>query len=107
MGSLKVTPDGRIRSHLRKLWMTSRERSSALKREGYCCERCGVKQSRAKGREVAVEVHHSNRITNWQEIIAVVRENLLTSPDNLEVLCKQCHKEHHENEKKQEKQNVV
>ena len=48
---LPTTPRSRVRSALRKLWLSSRERSAALKREEYCCEVCSVKQSTAKGRE--------------------------------------------------------
>ena len=80
--------------------MRSRERASALKREGYCCERCGAKQSRAKGKEVYVEVHHKQGITNWQEIYRQIRELLLTDPDDLEVLCVSCHEKEHQEEEK-------
>jgi len=57
----------------------------------YCCNKCGIKQSKAKGREVKVEVHHKEGILNWEEIYEAIRKNLLCDPDLLEVLCKECH----------------
>lgn len=96
---LPHTPKGRIVNTLRRLWLSSRERAAALKREGYCCERCGVKQSTAKGREVKVQVHHRDGIDNWGEVVAVIREKILCDPERLEVLCVSCHdKEHKEEE---------
>ena len=62
---LTYTPNSRIRQALRLLWMRSRERSQALQNTGYCCAMCGVKQSKAKGREVRLDVHHVLRVTNW------------------------------------------
>jgi len=85
----KTTTDGKIRSALRRLWLRSRERSEALKKAQYSCHDCGVKQSRKKGHEQKVEVHHIDGILNWQEIIKNIRKNLLN--DNLEVLCPECH----------------
>ena len=85
-----ITPRFRIKAALRRLWLSSKERSAALKREGYCCERCHVKQSKAKGREVKVEVHHRNGI-DWEDIINYIMRQLLPDPAELEVLCKECH----------------
>ena len=87
------TPRSKVRAALRLLSLRSRERAAALKREGYCCERCGVKQSKAKGKEVAVQVHHREGIGNWDKVIDLIYEELLCSPDKFEVLCKLCHKE--------------
>lgn len=87
---LPHTPTSKIRSALRKLWLQSRERAAALKRTGYCCERCGVKQSVAKGREVRLEVHHINGI-QWFEMIEYVRQQLLVPPEELMPLCQDCH----------------
>jgi len=92
---LPHTPNSRIKNDLRRLWMRSRERAAALKREDYSCERCKAKQSRAKGREVYVEVHHKDGITNWQEIYRQIRKLLLVDPDRLEVLCRECHESEH------------
>ena len=97
---LPYTPNSKIKNPLRRLWMTSRERAAALKREGYCCERCGAKQSRAKGREVYIEVHHRNGVTNWNAIYEAIRKHLLCDPDELEVLCDGCHHAEHSDDKK-------
>jgi predicted HNH restriction endonuclease len=92
---LPYTPSSTIRTALRRLWLRSRERSAALRREGYCCQACGVKQSKAKGREVAVEVHHTAGAICWAEIEAAIRMWLLTDPEDLEVLCLKCHDKRH------------
>lgn len=91
--SLK-TPRSRVRAALRQVWLRSRERAAALQRESYCCERCGRKQSVAKGRELKLEVHH-NRGIDWDGIIDLVIERILVDPSELEVLCKDCHREEH------------
>ena len=93
------TPNGIIRSALRQVWLRSRERRAALKRDGYTCQICGKKQSRAKGREVHVEVHHKTHIVDWDGLIQKVREELLCHPDDLVTLCKECHHRVHEEEK--------
>ena len=60
------------------------------------CRKCGAKQSKAKGREVAVEVHHIDGITRWAEIEATIRLYLLVDPEYLQTLCKSCHDKEHE-----------
>lgn len=99
------TPRFQIRSALRMLWLHSRERSAALKAAGYCCEECGVKQSKAKGRECKVEVHHRNEILDWDLMIDYIQRHLLCDPDALMVLCESCHDKQHQqpNEEKGEK----
>ena len=87
---LNKTPRSRVIAALRRLWLRSRERAVALKREGYCCEKCGKKQSVAKGKEVKLEVHHKEGI-EWEQLIDLVFEQLLCNPEKLEVLCKDCH----------------
>lgn len=87
-----------VRSWLRRLWLRSRERGAALKREGYRCQRCGVKQSVAKGRVVKLHVHHIDGI-NWDGIADLVIERILPDPERLEVLCKPCHDEEHRSKK--------
>lgn len=90
---LPYTPNSKIRQAIRgNIWLRSRERAKALKDSGYCCEKCGIKQSRAKGREVKVEVHHKDGI-DWQGLIDMIRERLLSG--DLEVLCKKCHDDEH------------
>ena len=86
------TTTSQIKSALRKLWLRSRERAATLRRDGYCCQTCGVKQSRAKGREVFIEVNHKRSI-RWKEIIEFIRAELLCEPEHLETLCKDCHAE--------------
>ena len=88
---LPYTPNSRIRAALRKLFLRSRERAAALKRDKYTCHKCGKKQSRAKGREVYVEVHHKEGILNWDLLFEAVRKYLLCNPELLETLCVDCH----------------
>lgn len=86
------TPKNRIVALLRQLWLKSAERGEALKLAGYTCNDCGVKKSVARGREQKVEVHHKHGILNWDEIISVIRKDLLCNVEDLEVLCPDCHK---------------
>ncbi len=90
---LEYTPNSRIRAALRQLFLRSRERAKTLKEAGYTCNKCGVKQSRAKGKEVYVEVHHKSGI-DWDGIFDDIRKRLLNQSD-MEVICKDCHKEEH------------
>jgi 5-methylcytosine-specific restriction endonuclease McrA len=85
-----TTPKSQVKSSLRRTWLRSRERQAALKRDKYSCCECGIKQSRAKGREVYVEVHHSNGI-EWEKIVEYIYRHLLVPPEELETLCKGCH----------------
>jgi 5-methylcytosine-specific restriction endonuclease McrA len=94
---LPYTPASQIRTALRKLWLRSRERQAALKRDGYSCQRCGVKQSKAKGKEQTVEVHHQYGIDGWDYLIGQIRLHLLINPELLETLCPECHKKEHGN----------
>ena len=87
---LPYTPNSCIRSALRKLWLRSRERAAALKATGYTCAVCRVKQTKAAGREVVLEVHHKDGI-DWDGLIDLIRERLLQTPDRLEPLCHACH----------------
>jgi hypothetical protein len=90
----RFTTNTKIRSALRQLFLRSRERGEAIKRDKYTCS-CGAKQSRAKGREVYVEVHHKENILNWDKLFEAVRKYLLCHPDELETKCKECHKKEH------------
>lgn len=75
---------------MRRLFLRSRERAAALKRDKYSCRCCGVKQSRAKGRGVYVEVHHKKGV-GWSGLIELVRVRLLQTPEEMETLCEDCH----------------
>ena len=96
---LPYTPNSKIKSALRQLFLRSRERASALKRDEYTCQQCGAKQSRKKGMEVKVEVHHKEGVLNWDELYGVIREYLLCNPEGLETLCKSCHKHESANQR--------
>ena len=85
------TPRSKVRNALRMLFLRSRERGFAIKRDAYSCQKCGVKQSKARGREVSVEVHHRAGICNWDIIIDLIYQQLLCPPDGMETLCKECH----------------
>ena len=89
---LPYTPNGRINSALRQLWLRSRERAKRLKMDNYTCQCCGRKQSKAKGKEFKVEVHHRHGVLNWAEIYEVIRKYLLVNEKDLQTLCKECHK---------------
>lgn len=91
-----VTPRSKVRQALRLLWLRSRERAEALKQDKYTCRGCGAKQSRAKGKEVYVEVHHQNGVDNWELLIDMVYKSLLCHPDDLITLCECCHKKSHD-----------
>lgn len=91
------TRNYKITQGLRMLWLRSKERSSRLKAVKYCCEECGIKQSKSKGKEIKLEVHHRCGRIDWNKICDVVREMLLPHPDELKVLCEKCHEKEHEN----------
>ena len=91
---LPYTPNGQIVSALRRVWMRSRERAAALKRDGYTCQCCGKKQSKAKGKEVDVVVHHLDGI-NWTGKAEEIRRDVLQTPARLQTLCVDCHDAEH------------
>ena len=88
---LPTTPRSKVRQALRQVWLRSRERAAALKREKYTCQKCGKKQSKAKGKELKVEVHHVHGVLNWDKLLDAVYEQLLCDPKFLEILCVECH----------------
>lgn len=92
---LPHTPKTRVRQALRQLWLCSRERAAALKRENSTCQMCHRKASTARGKEFKVEVHHKEGVLNWDEIFDVVYRYLLCNESELEVLCKECHGKAH------------
>jgi predicted HNH restriction endonuclease len=93
---LPTTPRSKVRAALRRLSLQSRERSASMKAAGYRCQKCGAKQSRAKGKEVYVEAHHKEGIVDWEKVIDLIYDMLLVSPDKWTILCKNCHKDLHE-----------
>ena len=92
---LPTTPRSRVRSALRTVWLRSRERAARLKLAGNCCERCKVKASKAKGREISVQVHHKKGIAQWEKIIDLIFAEILVDPSLLEEVCVDCHKAEH------------
>jgi len=85
-----TTPRSRVRAAIRQLWLRSRERASALRRDNYTCQHCGKKQSTAKGKEQKIIVHHLNGI-EWELIIDYIFRHVLVDPKDLETLCPICH----------------
>ena len=89
---LAHTPKSKITSPIRRIWLYSRERAAALKRDGKTCQCCG-----ATGK---LHVHHINPIGKkaWAEIEALIRKYVLVNPRFLTTLCKRCHKLAHKND---------
>lgn len=88
---LPTTPRSKFRAALRQVWLRSRERQAALKRDGYRCRACGIKQSKEKGREVKVNVHHLTPI-DWDKLLQLVYDSgLMCGPEELQTLCVDCH----------------
>ena len=85
---LPYTPASRIASWIRRGWTRSRESAKCRKDAGYTCSQCGRKQSKAKGKELSVQVHHIEEI-NWEPVVEVVRREVLDKPQIC--LCKECH----------------
>ena len=95
------TPRSRVRAAIRQLWLRSRERAAALKRDNYTCQECGKKQSRARGKEIKVQVHHLNGI-EWEKVTDYVFRHILCDPKELLTLCPDCHKKETQNSKQRE-----
>lgn len=97
MGKRKrETTRSQIRSALRQLFLRSRERAEAVKRDKNTCQKCFRKASKAKGKEFKVQVHHKvGIIPNWELLIDEIYKYLLCTADDLEVLCKPCHNDEH------------
>ena len=90
---LPYTPNSKIKAALRNLWLRSRERAARLKHDNYTCCKCGVKQSKARGKIQKVEIHHLDGICNWDEIYRMIRLYLLVQDiRKLQTLCPKCHK---------------
>ena len=84
-----------MRQAMRRVWLCSRERYAAIKRENNTCQVCHRKGSVAKGKELKIQVHHVDEIANWEAVIDAVYKNILVDPARLEVLCKDCHEKRH------------
>lgn len=91
-----TTPRSRIKNAIRMVWLRSRERAAAIKREKNTCQRCGAKGSVKKSHEVAIQVHHIDGI-DWDGVVDLVIARVLPSPERLEVICKNCHANEHNN----------
>ena len=91
-----ITPRSIIKHALRALWLRSRERLAALKRDNYTCQACHRKQSKARGKEFSVEVHHCDGIDDWEGLVDAVYRRLLCDPSKLVTLCKECHEKEKE-----------
>lgn len=92
---LPTTPRSKVKAAIRQVWLRSRERAAALKRDGYTCQCCGRKQSKAKGKEQSIEVHHVNGI-DWDGVVDLIIERVLRPPEELKTVCPDCHKAEHE-----------
>ena len=90
---LPTTPRSKVRAAIRQLWLRSRERAAALKRDNYTCQTCGVKQCTAKGKEQKVEVHHKLGIGNWEQVVDLIYSEILCDHSLLETLCPECHEQ--------------
>lgn len=90
---MKKTPRTRVKGMLRQIFLRSAERGEAIKRDKYCCQDCGVKQSKKKGFEQKVQVHHKKGIKIWNEVIELIFQDILCDPADLETLCPDCHKD--------------
>ena len=67
--NLEQTPRSQIVVALRRLSLRSRERSFAIKRDKYTCQKCGVKQSKAKGKEVKKAIHEKAILLNKKIVV--------------------------------------
>jgi len=95
----RPTTKAMVRAQLmRHIWLPSRERREAIRRDKNTCQKCGAKGSRAKGKEVPnPDCHHVN-VADVAPIIDMILEELLCHPDNLILLCRDCHEKEHRDE---------
>lgn len=73
------------------MFLRSKERNACLQRDNYTCQVCHRKQTKKKGQELKVQVHHKEGIDVWNNIINLIQEQLLCDPDKLQTLCEDCH----------------
>lgn len=89
---MSETPKSRIVSVLRwYLWLQSKERQETIQRDKNTCQKCGVKGSKAKGKEQKIDVHHKKGEIDWDKIVDNLRKDLLCPAEDLECLCPDCH----------------
>jgi len=88
-----TTPRSTVRAGMRRMWLRSRERGTAMKLAGRACACCGAKQIVATP-DVRLEVHHKRGI-DWEAMIDMYFERVLQRPEDYTVLCKECHKDEH------------
>lgn len=80
---------------LSQIFLRSRERAAAVKRESGRCQSCGVKgrpKAIRNGPAVALQVHHLDG-GGIDEIMNLIYTRLLCHPSRLQVLCRACHEE--------------
>ena len=85
-----------VRAGMRRMWLRSRERGTAMKLAKRACSCCGAKQIVATP-DVRLEVHHTKGI-DWEDMIDMFFERVLQRPEDYTVLCKVCHLAEHEKE---------
>lgn len=96
---------GRIKSALRKAWLTSPERNAVKKqarvgRGVYRCKGYKRRSHKVSAKEVCVDhiepvVNPSTGFTTWDELV----DRLFVTEDKLQVLCKECHKQKSKDER--------
>ena len=77
---LPTTPRSKVRAAIRQLWLRSRERAAALKRDNYTCQVC----NKVGG---YLHAHHKRGFTHNPELRFDVSNGI--------TLCKKCHWEVH------------
>jgi 5-methylcytosine-specific restriction endonuclease McrA len=94
LGEYIPTPKYKVYGQLRQIFLRSKERAYAIKRDGYTCQICHRKQCKARGKEVQLNVHHLNPIgETWKELQEIMFDKVLCRPEQLQTLCKECHRE--------------
>lgn len=90
----QITPRSFIKGMLRQIFLKSRERATASKRDDYSCQKCGIKASKTKDKVVKVQVHHVKGINVWDSIIDSIYDDVLCTDhlEDLQTLCVDCHK---------------
>ena len=89
----RKTPKSKIKSLLQRLFLWSRERGYVVKTGTALCQNCGSDQGRKKD----MHVHHV-KPTDWQRIYDIIYQELLVPPEEMVLICKNCHSELHKRE---------